>query len=116
MRYRADSIRLHRLECLSTLGESVCPGISSGYTLSSMKMGCSNRGIVRPEAVSDGPETLFLQRNVFPGGELEHLGDIIRDAEDAGFEVDQMKDVRKDYGLTCKAWVDRLQNKQEICR
>lgn len=75
-----------------------------------------NRGIVRPEAVSDGPETLFLQRNVFPGGELEHLGDIIRDAEDAGFEVEQMKDVRKDYGLTCKAWVDRLQNKQEICR
>lgn len=75
-----------------------------------------NRGIVRPEAVSDGPETLFLQRNVFPGGELEHLGDIIREAEDAGFEVEEMKDVRKDYSLTCKAWVERLQSKQEICR
>jgi len=29
-----------------------------------------NRGIVRPETVSVGPATLFLQRNVFPGGEL----------------------------------------------
>jgi len=75
-----------------------------------------NRGIVRPEAVSDGPETLFLQRNVFPGGELAHLADVVRQAGKAGFEVEAMKDLRRHYGLTCEAWVARLQRGSEVCR
>jgi cyclopropane-fatty-acyl-phospholipid synthase len=74
-----------------------------------------NSGIVRPEAESDGPETLFLQRSVFPGGELEHLADVIREAGEAGFEVQQMKDFRPDYGLTCGAWVARLRQNAGTC-
>lgn len=75
-----------------------------------------NRGIVRPEDVSDGPETLFLQRNVFPGGELAHLADVIREAEHAGFEIERMEDFRRHYALTCRAWVARLQQHAETCR
>jgi|SRR5579863_1107118 len=75
-----------------------------------------NRGIVRPEGVSDGPETLFLQRNVFPGGELVHLSEVIRKAEMAGFEVYELEDLRIHYALTCKAWVRRLQSNAKRCR
>lgn len=75
-----------------------------------------NRGIVRPEGISDGPETLFLQRNVFPGGELAHLADVVREAEKAGFEIERMEDFRRHYALTCRAWVARLQQTAEACR
>ena len=71
---------------------------------------------MRPEAVSDGPETLFLQRNVFPGGELAHVADVVRQAGNAGFEVEAMEDLRRHYGLTCEAWVERLQQKSDVCR
>ncbi len=74
-----------------------------------------NRGIVRPETVSDGPETLFLQRNIFPGGELEHLSEVIHEAGAAGFEVQHTRDFRQDYSLTCKAWVERLQRNAAAC-
>jgi cyclopropane-fatty-acyl-phospholipid synthase len=74
-----------------------------------------NRGIVRPEGVSDDPETLFLQRNVFPGGQLIHLADVIREGELAGFDVLGMEDVRMHYALTCRAWVERLRVNEGAC-
>jgi Mycolic acid cyclopropane synthetase len=52
-----------------------------------------NRGVVRPWAVSDGPETLFLQKYVFPGGDLVHVDDVVREGESAGFTVIGMEDV-----------------------
>ena len=68
-----------------------------------------NRGVVRPRGVSDSPETLFLQKYVFPGGELVHVDDVVRDGESAGFIVIGMEDVRKHYALTCRAWAKNLQ-------
>ncbi len=71
-----------------------------------------NSGIVRPENVADDPETWFLLRRVFPGGELAHLSEVVRAAEAAGFEVIRIEGLRKDYARTCKEWVERLrQNK-----
>lgn len=75
-----------------------------------------NRGVVRPQGVTDGPETLFLQRSVFPGGELVHLDDIVREGLRAGFEAIGMRDLRTHYGFTCKAWVRNLQRNKERCR
>jgi cyclopropane-fatty-acyl-phospholipid synthase len=74
-----------------------------------------NHGIVRPEFVTDGAQTLFLQRRVFPGGELAHLSDIIRTAELTGFEVIDVEDLRPHYALTCRAWVGRLQRNAAAC-
>jgi cyclopropane-fatty-acyl-phospholipid synthase len=74
-----------------------------------------NHGIVRPEFVTDGAQTLFLQRRVFPGGELAHLSDIIRVAELTGFEVLDVEDLRPHYALTCRAWVERLQRNAAGC-
>ena len=62
-----------------------------------------------PETVKDGAATLFLQRNVFPGGDLLHVSEVIRSAEEAGFEVLDLENLRPHYALTCRAWVTRLQ-------
>jgi cyclopropane-fatty-acyl-phospholipid synthase len=74
------------------------------------------RGIVRPQTASEGPETRILRRSVFPGGELVHLSDVVREAERAGFEVVEMEDHRHQYALTCRAWVGRLQENRSKCR
>lgn len=74
-----------------------------------------NHGIVRPQFVTDGPQTLFVQRRVFPGGELAHLSDVIRAAELTGFEVLDVEDLRPHYALTCRAWVERLQRNAAAC-
>jgi cyclopropane-fatty-acyl-phospholipid synthase len=74
-----------------------------------------NHGIVRPEFVTDDAQTLFVQRKVFPGGELAHLSDVIRVAELAGLEVLDVEDLRPHYALTCRAWVARLQRNASAC-
>jgi len=74
-----------------------------------------NHGIVRPAFVSDGAETLFLQRRVFPGGELVHLADVVRVAELEGFDVLDVENLRPHYALTCRAWVERLQQNASAC-
>jgi cyclopropane-fatty-acyl-phospholipid synthase len=74
-----------------------------------------NHSIVRPEFVGDSAQTLFLQRRVFPGGELAHLSDIIRAAELTGFEVLDVEDLRPHYALTCRAWVERLRRNADRC-
>ena len=75
-----------------------------------------NRGIVRPEGVSDDPETLFLQRNVFPGGQLVHLAEVVREGERAGFDVLGMEECRIHYARTCRAWVERLRTNEDACQ
>ena len=75
-----------------------------------------NRGIVRPETATDQPETLFVQRKVFPGGQLIHLSEVVRDAERAGFEVVSMENVRRHYAATCRAWVANLTANAAACR
>ncbi len=74
-----------------------------------------NHTIVRPEFVGNSAQTLFLQRKVFPGGELAHLSDIIRVAELTGFEVLDVEDLRPHYALTCRAWVERLRRNADRC-
>jgi len=74
-----------------------------------------NHGIIRPQLVSDSAETLFLRKQVFPGGELAHLSDAVRVAETAGLEVLDVENIRPHYALTCRAWVRRLQQNAAEC-
>jgi cyclopropane-fatty-acyl-phospholipid synthase len=74
-----------------------------------------NHGIMRPQLVGDNHETLFLQKKVFPGGELAHLSDVIREAEKSGFEVLDIENLRPHYALTCRAWVERLRDRASQC-
>jgi len=74
-----------------------------------------NHGLLRPQIVREGAETLFLRRMVFPGMELTHLGDMLRVAEEAGFEVLDVENLRPHYAMTCRAWVRRLLRNADAC-
>jgi cyclopropane-fatty-acyl-phospholipid synthase len=51
----------------------------------------------------------FIDRHIFPDGELVPLGDSIRFAEAAGFEVRDVETLRDHYALTLRHWVRRLE-------
>jgi cyclopropane-fatty-acyl-phospholipid synthase len=74
-----------------------------------------NHGIARPEGARDDGSTVFLQRHVFPGGELPKLGDVVRSAEWAGLEVLDVENLRPHYALTCAAWVANLTAHRDAC-
>jgi cyclopropane-fatty-acyl-phospholipid synthase len=74
-----------------------------------------NSGVTRPQTVGDDSQSWFLLKRVFPGAELAHLSDVVRHAESAGFEVLKTDSLRRDYALTCRAWVERLQRNAVAC-
>jgi len=74
-----------------------------------------NSGISRPQDVHDDPQTRFLLKRVFPGGELAHLSDLIREAERAGFSILDLRNLRADYARTCREWVANLKSNLDGC-
>jgi cyclopropane-fatty-acyl-phospholipid synthase len=66
-----------------------------------------NHGITRSASFSSkGPS--FIDRYVFPDGELLTLSDMIHAAEDAGFEIRDVEDLREHYEETLHRWVEAL--------
>ncbi len=63
-----------------------------------------NSGIVRPQNVADGAETWFLQKRVFPGGELVHLSDVVGAAEKAGLEILRKADALTTHEPSANGW------------
>ena len=55
----------------------------------------------------------FIDRYVFPDGELLTLTEMIRSAEEAGFEVRDVEDLREHYEETLHRWVDALVEHEE---
>jgi cyclopropane-fatty-acyl-phospholipid synthase len=51
----------------------------------------------------------FIDRYVFPDGELHEVGAVISVMQDAGFEVRHVESLREHYGLTLRAWVANLE-------
>jgi len=51
----------------------------------------------------------FLDRYVFPDGELHAVGTVVSIMEDAGFEVRHVESLREHYALTLRAWVANLE-------
>jgi cyclopropane-fatty-acyl-phospholipid synthase len=74
-----------------------------------------NHGITRPAPVRSDAQSLFIARAVFPGGQIVTLHDVIRAAENAGFEVLDVENLRRHYALTCRAWVERLMVQRDAC-
>jgi len=54
------------------------------------------------------PEASILAKYLFPGGELDHIGNTITMLERNGIEVHDVEDWREHYQRTCKLWHDRL--------
>lgn len=59
----------------------------------------------------------FIDRYVFPDGELPHISGVLRDMAEAGLEVVDVESLRRHYARTCRAWADRLEvNKEAAVR
>ncbi|ANW19855.1 class I SAM-dependent methyltransferase [Streptomyces clavuligerus] len=52
----------------------------------------------------------FIDRYVFPDGELSPLGSTVSALERAGFEVRDVESIREHYALTLRRWVARLED------
>jgi len=82
-----------------------------------------NHGISRRAASTAGSDGLlpnlifgqgsFSQKYIFPDGELEPVSDVNVMAEQAGFEVRDLENLREHYALTIRNWVRRLAEHRE---
>ncbi|VVT17643.1 cyclopropane-fatty-acyl-phospholipid synthase family protein [Hoeflea sp. EC-HK425] len=53
-------------------------------------------------------EFKLLTKYIFPGGELDHIGNTVMMLEQHGFEVHDVENWREHYQRTCRLWHDRL--------
>lgn len=68
-----------------------------------------NHSITRPDNQHDGiVRGGFINRYVFPDGELTGVGTIIARMQDEGFEIRHAEDLREHYARTCRAWAKNL--------
>src|SRR5262249_26356654 len=67
----------------------------------------SNKDRVNPGA--------FIDRYVFPDGELTGSGRIITEAQNVGFEVRHEENLREHYALTLKEWCANLVRNWDDC-
>jgi len=56
--------------------------------------------------------TKFINRYVFPDGELDTVGNVQRAMERSGFEILDVEAWRPHYALTLRHWVRRLENRK----
>jgi cyclopropane-fatty-acyl-phospholipid synthase len=65
---------------------------------------------LRPDDPQQGPESAsFIDRYVFPDGELVPMARMVGTLEDAGFEVRDVESLREHYPPTLRAWASNLE-------
>jgi cyclopropane-fatty-acyl-phospholipid synthase len=68
-----------------------------------------NHGISRPPFQRQRfARAGFIDRYVFPDGELHEVGSVVSAAQAAGFEARHLESLREHYAMTCRAWVANL--------
>jgi cyclopropane-fatty-acyl-phospholipid synthase len=71
-----------------------------------------HHGICRVHEEDESPNT-FIQRYVFPDGELHKVATVIAAAEKAGQEIRDLESMREHYALTLRHWVANLAENRE---
>jgi cyclopropane-fatty-acyl-phospholipid synthase len=56
----------------------------------------------------------FINRYVFPHGELPHVSLVLREMASAGLEVADAESLRRHYARTCFEWARRLEQNREL--
>jgi len=72
-----------------------------------------NHGITNDTGWQDTPVIRFMNRYVFPDGELARISQVITAMEDANFEIIDVEGLRRHYALTLRHWVQALENRRE---
>ena len=77
-----------------------------------------NHGISRPWR--KGPTRFgrasFIERYVFPRGELPHIGTVLRTMQEGGLEAFDIENLRRHYARTCGLWSERFEAKAAALR
>jgi cyclopropane-fatty-acyl-phospholipid synthase len=55
----------------------------------------------------------FIDRYVFPHGELAHLSTVIKTMQEGGLEVRDVENLRRHYARTCATWTENFENNAE---
>ena len=58
----------------------------------------------------------FIERYIFPGGELQHVSTVLRTMGESGLEPLDMENLRPHYGRTLWAWSDALEARLDEAR
>jgi cyclopropane-fatty-acyl-phospholipid synthase len=74
-----------------------------------------NHSITVPDNRAKPQSDAFIDRYVFPDGELTGAGKIITEAQNAGFEVRHVENLREHYALTLKQWNANLVARWDEC-
>ncbi len=72
-----------------------------------------NHGITSATGWRRTPLTRFMNRYIFPDGELARIGDVIHAMEKAGFETLDVENLRRHYALTLRHWITALESKRD---
>jgi cyclopropane-fatty-acyl-phospholipid synthase len=69
-----------------------------------------NHGIARASSAQAHNGPTFIDRYVFPDGDIPPIENVLREAGSSGFEVRDVENLREHYVLTLRHWVRNLEN------
>ncbi|MGA7746925.1 MAG: cyclopropane-fatty-acyl-phospholipid synthase family protein [Candidatus Aquilonibacter sp.] len=72
-----------------------------------------NHGIAEQSPGRKAPANPFIERYVFPDGDLVAIADSLSIAERNGFEVRDVENLREHYARTLRAWVENLERNRD---
>jgi cyclopropane-fatty-acyl-phospholipid synthase len=72
-----------------------------------------NHGLAKPPEPGRRRRSTFVNRYVFPDGELHELGTVISLMHQLGLEVRDVESLREHYTLTLRRWVANLEAARE---
>jgi cyclopropane-fatty-acyl-phospholipid synthase len=58
----------------------------------------------------------FIDKYVFPHGELAHLSTVIRTMQEGGLEVRDVENLRRHYARTCELWTENFERNADVIR
>ncbi len=80
---------------------------------------CMNHGITSSDA-NDGQTAYgggeFIDRYVFPQGELAHISTVLKAMQQGGMEALDVENLRRHYARTCAAWADNFEANSDHIR
>ncbi len=58
----------------------------------------------------------FIEQYVFPHGELQHIGNVLKTMQGGGLEVYDVENLRRHYARTCGIWADNFEDNADRIR
>jgi cyclopropane-fatty-acyl-phospholipid synthase len=109
-------------DALSSIGLTEHIGVRNypayfGFIRSRLRPGgrVLNHCITRPSNDGRAQTGAFIDRYVFPDGELTGSGRVITEMQNAGLEVRHEENLREHYALTLKGWCENLERHWDEC-